>query len=67
VRRSVNTQSISKYYINDVESTQTEVKELLMSKGIDLSHNRFLILQGEVEQIASMKQKSGNKDGPGLL
>ncbi len=38
-----------------------------MGKGIDLSHNRFLILQGEVEQIASMKQKSGNKDHPGLL
>mgnify|MGYP000872291653 FL=1 len=38
-----------------------------MGKGIDLSHNRFLILQGEVETIASMKQKSGNKDHPGLL
>lgn len=32
-----------------------------------MSHNRFLILQGEVEQIASMKQKSGNRDHPGLL
>ena len=38
-----------------------------MGKGIDLSHNRFLILQGEVETIASMKQKSRNKDHPGLL
>lgn len=67
VRRSVNQQALSKYYINDRESTQGEVKELLMGKGIDLSHNRFLILQGEVEQIASMKQKSGDKDHPGLL
>lgn len=67
LKRAVNLQGASKYYINDKESTQTEVKELLKGKGIDLSHNRFLILQGEVEQIASMKQKSGNKDHPGLL
>lgn len=67
IRRAVNQQATSKYYINEKESTQGEVKELLMGKGIDLSHNRFLILQGEVEQIASMKQKSGDKDHPGLL
>lgn len=67
LKRAVNQQGTSKYFINDKESTQAEVKDLLMGKGIDLSHNRFLILQGEVEQIASMKQKSGNKDHPGLL
>ena len=35
----------------------TEVTTLLKSRGIDLDHNRFLILQGEVEQIAMMKPK----------
>lgn len=46
LKRAVNQQGTSKYYINDKESTQGEVKELLSGKGIDLSHNRFLILQG---------------------
>jgi structural maintenance of chromosome 4 len=43
------------------------VKERLKSEGIDLGNNRFLILQGEVEQISQMKQKSGDRDKPGLL
>ena len=38
-------------------STMTEVTTLLKARGIDLDHNRFLILQGEVEQIAMMKPK----------
>ena len=33
-----------------------------MTRGIDLEHNRFLILQGEVEQISMMKPR-GEKDG----
>jgi structural maintenance of chromosome 4 len=43
------------------------VIDLLKSKGIDLNNNRFLILQGEVEQISLMKPKSGDADKPGLL
>jgi structural maintenance of chromosome 4 len=39
----------------------------LKAEGIDLGNNRFLILQGEVEQISQMKQKSGDLDKPGLL
>jgi structural maintenance of chromosome 4 len=35
--------------------------------GLSIRHNRFLVLQGEVEQIFSMKAKSGVKDSPGLL
>ncbi len=38
-----------------------------MDKGIDLDHNRFLILQGEVEQISLMKPKSENEHDIGLL
>lgn len=53
--------------INGVESTFKEVQELLSSKGIDLEHNRFLILQGEVEQISLMKAKAQNENEVGLL
>lgn len=49
VSRCVNRSSVSKYLINEHEATYKEVSELLSSKGIDLEHNRFLILQGEVE------------------
>ncbi len=44
-----------------------EVCELLNKKGIDLENNRFLILQGEVEQISLMKPGGSNSNEPGLL
>ena len=40
---------------------------MLRQKGIDLDHNRFLILQGEVEQISQMKPKAENKNEEGML
>ena len=40
---------------------------LLKGKGIDLVHNRFLILQGEVEQISQMKPKAENPNEEGML
>jgi structural maintenance of chromosome 4 len=43
------------------------VKTLLKKKGIDLDHNRFLILQGEVEQISLMDPKGKNEGDVGLL
>ena len=43
------------------------MNEKLKRKGIDLDHNRFLILQGEVEQISLMKPKGSNKDEIGFL
>jgi structural maintenance of chromosome 4 len=49
ISRTVNRQSQSTYRINGQEASFKEVCELLSSKGIDLEHNRFLILQGEVE------------------
>ncbi len=67
VSRCVNRSSVSKYLINDHEATYKEVSELLSSKGIDLEHNRFLILQGEVEQISLMKAKAHNENETGLL
>jgi structural maintenance of chromosome 4 len=44
VARRVDRNSHSKYMINGKESSFKEVCELLQGKGIDLEHNRFLIL-----------------------
>ena len=44
-----------------------QVKTVLKGHGIDLDHNRFLILQGEVESIAQMKPKGEKADEEGLL
>lgn len=57
----------SKYYINNKESTFTIVTNLLKSRGVDLDHKRFLILQGEVESIAQMKPKAQGEHDDGLL
>src|SRR5690606_1409357 len=57
----------SYYAINGTTSSYTEVTTLLRSRGIDLDHKRFLILQGEVESIAQMKPKAQNEHEDGLL
>ncbi|WVN86971.1 uncharacterized protein L203_102146 [Cryptococcus depauperatus CBS 7841] len=67
VNRTAYRNNSSKYTINDRSSTFTEVTTLLKGKGIDLDHNRFLILQGEVESIAQMKAKAQNEHEDGLL
>ena len=67
VARRVDRSSHSKYLIDGRESTFKEVCELLQGKGIDLEHNRFLILQGEVESISLMKPMATNPNETGLL
>ncbi|GAB4831648.1 Structural maintenance of chromosomes protein 4 [Ancistrocladus abbreviatus] len=57
----------SKYYINDRASNFTEVTRKLKAKGVDLDNNRFLILQGEVEQISMMKPKAQGPHDEGFL
>jgi len=49
VARQVTRSSQSKYFLNNVVCDYNQVVTLLKAKGIDLDHNRFLILQGEVE------------------
>jgi structural maintenance of chromosome 4 len=44
VSRVVNRASTSKYFINNTAVDYKEVCDLLQTKGIDLEHNRFLIL-----------------------
>lgn len=58
----------SSYYCIDGRKVQfKEVAKLLRKTGIDLDHNRFLILQGEVEQIAMMKAKAQTEHDEGML
>lgn len=65
--RRVDRNSNSKYMIDGYESSFKEVCDLLQGKGIDLEHNRFLILQGEVEQISLMKPIAEKDKEVGLL
>ena len=67
VSRTAYRDNSSSYAINGVKSTFKEVGKLLRQKGIDLDHNRFLILQGEVEQISMMKPKGDNPNDEGML
>ena len=57
----------SYYQIDGKRAQFKQVAKLLRGHGIDLDHNRFLILQGEVEQIAMMKSKAPNEHEPGML
>ncbi|KAF9561610.1 RecF/RecN/SMC protein [Agrocybe pediades] len=67
VTRTAYKNNSSKYTINGRTSTYKEVQTLLKGRGIDLDHNRFLILQGEVESIAQMKPKAPTEHEDGLL
>lgn len=58
LRRTVNKKSESVYYLNGRPKKFAEIAAFLRGKGVDLEHNRFLILQGEVEQIAMMPPKA---------
>ena len=67
ISRIATKKNQSTYLINNKVSTIAKVKELLLSKHVDLNNNRFLILQGEVESIAMMKPKAMNASSEGLL
>ena len=60
VSREVSRHSggVTTFSVNGRKCMQKEVVSLLKAKGLDLQNNRFLILQGEVEQIAMMKPKA---------
>ena len=55
------------YTVNGKTVNFKEVAKILEEHNIDLLHNRFLILQGEVESIAMMKPKVINQGDRGLL
>lgn len=67
ISRTVYKNGNTKYFIDGEDSSFKEVCERLKQKGIDLDHNRFLILQGEVELISLMPPKGLKEDEVGLL
>ncbi|KAJ3512348.1 hypothetical protein NMY22_g15359 [Coprinellus aureogranulatus] len=67
VTRTAFKNNSSKYTINGRTVPFGDVRSLLLGRGIDLDHNRFLILQGEVESIAQMKPKAPTEHEDGLL
>uniref|UniRef100_A0A8D0HIY6 Structural maintenance of chromosomes protein n=1 Tax=Sphenodon punctatus TaxID=8508 RepID=A0A8D0HIY6_SPHPU len=67
VSRTAYRDNSSVYHVSGKKTTFKEVGILLRSHGIDLDHNRFLILQGEVEQIAMMKPKGQTEHDEGML
>lgn len=67
IAREAYKNNTSKYFIDAKTSSFTEVTTLLKTHGVDLNNNRFLILQGEVEQISMMKPKAQTPGDEGLL
>ncbi|KAK3856062.1 hypothetical protein Pcinc_037572 [Petrolisthes cinctipes] len=67
VARTAFRDNSSFYQIDGKKCQFRAVARLLRSYGIDLDHNRFLILQGEVEQIAMMKPKGVTEHDSGML
>mmetsp|Transcript_70922 Transcript_70922/g.114363 ORF Transcript_70922/g.114363 Transcript_70922/m.114363 type:complete len:1372 (-) Transcript_70922:196-4311(-) len=67
VSREAFKNNSSKYYLDGKLSNFGDVTTLLKTRGVDLEHNRFLILQGEVEQISLMKPKALTPHEDGLL
>lgn len=67
ISRTAHKDSSSYYCIDDKRVQFKEVSNRLQSHGIDLRYNRFLILQGEVEQISLMKPKAESENEAGML
>ncbi|XP_055375705.1 structural maintenance of chromosomes protein 4 [Condylostylus longicornis] len=67
ISRTAFKDNSSFYTINKRRVQFKEVATLLKQHGVDLDHNRFLILQGEVESIAMMKSKAHSENECGML
>ncbi|ETN77969.1 hypothetical protein NECAME_10670 [Necator americanus] len=67
VSRTAYKNNNSVYAWNGKTMSIKEIAGRLRGFGIDLIHNRFLILQGEVEQIAMMRPKGENAHEEGML
>ncbi|KAG5859151.1 RecF/RecN/SMC N terminal domain-containing protein [Encephalitozoon hellem] len=55
IRREAYLSRKSRYFVDGEEASSAVVMSLLKSEGVDMEHNRFLILQGEIESIAMIK------------
>lgn len=67
IAREVHRNNASNYTIDGRRVQFKDVASVLKKHDVDLDHNRFLILQGEVESIAMMKPKAPNENECGHL
>ncbi|KAE9548318.1 hypothetical protein FO519_008470 [Halicephalobus sp. NKZ332] len=67
VSRTVDQNNKSKYMLDGKTAQFKDIFKKLKDAGVDLDHNRFLILQGEVEQISLMKCKAEKEGDEGML
>ncbi|UMM23388.1 hypothetical protein L5515_004132 [Caenorhabditis briggsae] len=67
ISRTAYKNSSSSYAINGRAASRADVEAHLRQADIDIEHNRFLILQGEVEQIAMMKPVKQTKSETGMV
>ncbi|KAH9406029.1 Structural maintenance of chromosomes protein 4 [Tyrophagus putrescentiae] len=67
ISRVVEKNNNSYYMIDGSRVGFRDVSKKLEEFAIDLRYNRFLILQGEVEQISLMKPKGENEGDTGML
>ena len=64
LERKVLWNNSSIYRVNGTEMSLREVRSRLKSIGIDLDHEHFAVLQGQVELLSTMKERSGYPDDP---
>lgn len=67
ISRTAFRDNTSKYTVNGKATSFSTIAKMLKDYSIDLDNNRFLILQGEVEQISMMKPKGSGPNDEGLL
>lgn len=67
ISRTAFRDNTSKYTVNGKATSFSTIAKMLKDYSIDLDNNRFLILQGEVEQISMMKPKGSSANDEGLL
>uniref|UniRef100_A0A0N5A260 Structural maintenance of chromosomes protein n=1 Tax=Parastrongyloides trichosuri TaxID=131310 RepID=A0A0N5A260_PARTI len=67
VSRKITIDNKSFFYINSKKVSRDDVKNYLRGHGLGLDHDRFLILQGEVESIALLKPKAEKEDEDCML
>ncbi|XP_026479399.1 structural maintenance of chromosomes protein 4-like [Ctenocephalides felis] len=67
VSRTIFKDNSGFYKLNNEKVPYKTIFKLFKELGIDLNHNRFLILQGEVEQIALMRSMGRNENEVGML
>uniref|UniRef100_A0A0N5BHH1 Structural maintenance of chromosomes protein n=1 Tax=Strongyloides papillosus TaxID=174720 RepID=A0A0N5BHH1_STREA len=67
VGRKITSDNKSFFYRNGATIGRDDLKTLLKHHGLGLDHDRFLILQGEVESISMLKPKAEKEDEDSLL